>query len=632
MLKNLTKPKAGFYIFSLLVLVCSFCRANDGLNKAGSPNLMEGVWDSTKYISIDEIRPQMEAYCLTTYKGTQIEKFGLEVLSVIHNVEPGRDAILVQGTDERFIHSGPVWGCSGSPVYIDGRLAGALAFATYFSKDPLYGVTPIKDTLRVGYQQGIAHKPERANTTKDVWKPAFGFDFSKPIDFAEINRHIKTGRISAKNIQGGLTFLPCPLITSGLPAEICEQLDNSVEPFGFVAVPCIASGGTSGEVKSVWQPDDVQLAPGACLVVPLVSGDITIAAIGSVTEVVGDKVYGFGHGFLGSGAIDLPMATGQVHTVVSSMIRSFKFATPIEIVGALTMDESTAVYGQIGAKPKMIPLVITVDRYNDTQKRVYNCSVADNQLLTPLVLRPAVAGAALMLGNLPPDHTVEYKINIGLDGTAPITFENISTGVGLDEMLEEGIASVAMLLNNPYEKVNIKSIDFDVHIVPSNISSRIWSVDVSDSRIKAGQQLWVTVILESFLAEKKRYQYSLKIPPELAPGKYDLIVCGGRGYREFLMKTEPYKFISQNIETLIEAMKNLLTIGRDKLYCLLVLPAGGVAVEKAELPDLPATKVLLLQDAKRTLRSQPHPNWLEESLSTGTIIIDEKVIHITVEE
>jgi hypothetical protein len=317
---------------------------------------------------------------------------------------------------------------------------------------------------------------------------------------------------------------------------------------------------------------------------------------------------------------------------VSNVMRSFKFASPIEIVGALTEDESAAVCGRIGAKAKMIPLVITVDRYNDTEKRVYRCSVADNQLLTPLVLRSAVAGAALMLGGLPPDHTVKYKIVIDVEGTAPVAFENVSTGAGLDEMLEEGTAAVAVLLNNPYKKVNIKSIDFDVHIEPKNTSSRIWSVNLSSSRVKAGQQLDAAVIIESFLAEKKEYRRSLKIPTELAPGKYDLIICGGSSYQEFLMRTAPYKFMPQNIETLVESMNNLLAIGRDELYLLLVLPDAGVAVERAELPDLPATKALLLQDAKRTLKSQPHPRWLEESLTTGTIIIDEKVMQITVEE
>ncbi len=634
--QSFCKTKSRFFLFSLLVLVCSFCWAGERLDKTRTQNAIEGVWDPTKYISIDEVRPEMEAYCLTTYKGTEIEKFGLEVLSIVRNIKPGRDAILVQGTDERFIHTGPVWGCSGSPVYIDGRLAGALAFAATFSKDPLYGVTPVKEMLRVGQVSSSEQNAEQmagtSNPVKGVWELGFGFDFSRQIDFAEINRQITTSRLSGKNIQGGLTFLPCPLITSGLPAEVCERLNTSIEPFGLVAVPGIAGGGTPNKVKSVWEPDGVQLAPGACLTIPLVTGDITMTAIGAVTEVVGDEVYGFGHGFLGSGAIDLPMATGQVHTVVSSLVRSFKFASPIEIVGALTTDESASIRGRIGAKAKMIPLVITVDRYNDAEKRVYNCSVADNQLLTPLVLRSAVAGATLMLGSLPPEHTVEYKVTIGVEGANPITFENVSTGIGLDEMLEEGAGPVAILLNNPYEKVDINSIDFDVCITPKNISSRIWSVDLSDSRVKAGQQLDVAVVVETFLAEKKKYQCSLKIPRELAPGKYNLIVCGGYGYQEFLTKAAPYKFVPQSLETLVEAMNNLLTIGRDKLYCLLVLPPGGVALEKAELPDLPATKVLLLQDVKRTLRSQPHPHWLEESLATGTVIIDKKVMHITVEE
>ncbi len=123
--------------FCLLVLGGSYCWAVEQLNKSQS-----------RYIGIDEVRPGMDAYCLTDYKDAEIEKFGLEVLSVVRGIRPGQDAILVQGTDERFIHTGPVWGCSGSPVYIDGRLAGALAFTWSFSKDPLYGVTPIKEILK----------------------------------------------------------------------------------------------------------------------------------------------------------------------------------------------------------------------------------------------------------------------------------------------------------------------------------------------------------------------------------------------------------------------------------------------------------------------------------------------------
>jgi hypothetical protein len=584
----------GLFLFCLSVCVWSFSWADEQLDKADAQKVTEHVWDPAKYIDINEIQPGMEAYCLTVYKGTEVEKFEMEVLSVVRNVRPGRDAILVQGKDERFIHTGPVGGCSGSPVYIDGRLAGALAFGWRYSKDPLYGVTPIKEML----EAGRVSNSQVGKGSTDVGR--FVFDFSAGLDFAKVYEQITTSRVSGRNIQEGLTYLPCPLVTSGLPAEVSEQMGDLVEPFGLMVVSGIGSSADNNKAK------DVQLEPGSCLIVPLITGDIEMEIIGTVTEVEGDKVYGFGHSLIGHGAVDLPMATGEVHTVVSNVRRSFKYATAIEIVGALTVDEAAAVSGHIGTKARM--------------------------LLTPRVLQLAVAGATLYLGVLPPDHMIEYQVTIGVEGAEPVTFENVSTSVGLKEMLIESITSVGILLNNPYKEVDIESVDFDISLRPKDISSRIWSVDLSDSKVKAGQQLDVTIIVETFLAEKKKYQFTLKIPDELAPGVYDLIVCGGYDYRDFLRKAAPYKFVPQNLTTLIEVMNSILTISRDKLYCLLVLPPGGVALERAELPDLPATRVLVLRDAKRALRTQPYLHWLENSLTTGTIITDKKIMRVTVEE
>jgi hypothetical protein len=559
----------------------------------------------------------MEAYCLTCYRGTEIQKFDLDVLSVVHNVQPGRDAILVRGTDERLIETGPVLGCSGSPVYIDGRLAGALAFTWTFSKDPVYGVTPIGEMLVVGQGGGIG------TLEQSVGQRGYRFDLSRPIDFAEVDRQITATRFSGPSGLTGAITLPCPLIISGLSPKACEQLRCSVEPFGLTVVSGI--GDASGSEGA-----DAQLVPGAPLFVPLVAGDITVTALGTVTEVTGGKVYGFGHSFLGYGPVDLPMATGQVHAVVSKLDVSFKLASTLEIVGALTIDESAAVCGQIGAKAKMIPVTIRVDRYNDTEPRVYNCQVAYNQLLTPGLLRTAVSGATLYLGDLPPEHMIEYEVAIGLEDAESIRFENVSTGLGLAEVIAESVGSVVLLMNNPYGKVDIRSIDFGVRIVPKNIVSHIWSVNLSDSKVKAGQEINVGVIVESFLADKKKYDFSVKIPDELAPGRYDLTVCGSSEYERFLRKAVPYRFLAQDMPSLLEALNNALGVPRDKLYCLLALPAGGVTVERAELPDLPATKALVLQSAKRTVRIRPYPHWLEKSLKTGTVIIDKSTIRVTV--
>jgi hypothetical protein len=583
-----------------------------------------GSLDKSRYITIDEVQPGMDAYCLTGYRDAEIEKFGLEVLSVVHDIRPGRDAILVQGTDERFIHTGPVWGCSGSPVYIDGRLAGALAFTWAFSKDPLYGVTPIEDILKVGQRTGNQEISELGNQ-----EVGFVFDYSAPVDFAEVDRRIAAPVRKAGSVD--TVALPCPLITSGLPTEVCDQLGGLVEPFGLVTV-----SGIGGDIPPQWaasgESQTTKLTPGACLAVPLVTGDIKVEIIGAVTEVFGDKIYGLGHGLLGYGQIDLPIAVAQVHTVVSNLYRSFRLASSVEIVGALTEDESAGVIGWIGREAKMIPLTIRVARYNDAETRVYNCQIANNRLLTPMVLRSVVAGAALLQGDLPPENTVAYKGVIDVGGFGPISFENVSSGFDLTEVIADSVGPVAMLMNNPYEVAEIRSLDFDISIMSKSAVAHIWSVDLSDSRVKAGQTIEVTVVVESVLGGRKKYESSLRIPDELVPGQYDLIISGGRGYEEFLKKAVPYRFVPQSLPGLVEAMNNVLSVKRDKLYCLLVLPAGGIAVEKAELPDLPATKALILQDGKRTLSTRPYSHWLEQAVETGTVVIDEKVMRITVEE
>lgn len=572
--------------------------------------------DKSRYITIDEIKPGMDAWCLTVYKGTEIEKFGLEVVSVIRNLRPGKDAIMVMGTDERFIHTGPVHGCSGSPVYIQGRLAGALAFGWDGSKDPLYGVTPIEEMLRTGSVANSEMKTEQG----------FSFDFSQPLDLAKIDRKMKADLAAKRTFRGGLSPLLCPIVTSPMPADAYENLKDAVESLGFMAVQGV--GGTGGKNTN----KNVELAAGASLAVPLVTGDISMAAIGTVTDVVDDKVYGFGHSLLGYGPIDLPMATGEVHTVVSHLIGSFKLATALETVGALTADESTAVVGRIGAKAKMSPLKIIVDRYNDAEKRVYNCQIANNRILTPIALTSAMAGAALMRGSLPPDNMIEYKTTIAIKDFEPVSFSNVSTGLGLAEAVIESTGAVALLLNNPYEKIQITSIDFDCRILNKNLLSHIWSVDLSENKVSAGEYIDVSVITESVLADKKKYRYRLQIPDDLKPGVYKLNIMGGYAYRDFLRKAMPYKFIPDNTASLIEALNFILNIDKDRLYCVFQLPAGGMTVEKAELPNLPATKALILADTKRTLKTAPYSRQLEKSFDADAVIVDNKIMQITVEK
>jgi hypothetical protein len=659
------KVRCNFILFCFCIVVF----LTGALYAAGQPKGLQGVWDPARYIGLDEIKPGMKAYCLTEYGVAGIEKFEMEVVDVVRNINPSsspgsRDAILVKGTDERFMHTGPVAGCSGSPVYIDGRLAGALAFTWTYAKDPLYGATPIAEMLAVG--RGGASQASGTRLENETLSTQGGivFDYTAPIDFAEIDRQFSICGLQNESPYGIpyggksqiTNQLPCPVITSGLPTKVCEQLNQAVEPFGFVVVEGAGGGlsaGSAGNIEegiknnnSAVSAEQAELSPGSCLAVPFVSGDITMSAYGTVTDVVGDKVYAFGHFLLGYGQIDLPMAKAKVHTVVSNIASSFKLASVEETVGALTTDESAGVIGKIGQQAKTIPLTIRVERYNDTEKRLYNCRLADNKVLSPFYLRMAVMGAALQFGDLPPEHTIEYKVCIDARCRMPdarpessnenpesrIEYENVSSGMGLNEIVSECYSAVGLLMNNPYGQIDIESIDCEVRIMPKSIVSHIWSVDLSDSTVKAGQNIELTAVLESVLAGKKQYQLSLEVPEDLAPGKYELTVCGERDYEQFLVKAVPQKFVAQNLPSLIDALNNSLQISRDKLYCLLTLPSSGVVIERAELPDLPATKALLLGDAKRALQVRPYAHWLERDLQTGSVVMDKKTLQITVEK
>ena len=579
--------------------------------------------DSSRYISVDEIRTDMDAYCLTVFEGTEIEKFGLKVLSVIRNQRPGRDAILVMGTDDRFKHVGPVRGCSGSPVYIDGRLAGALAASWTFAQDPLYIATPIESMLTIA-TGGASLSSGQKVAAASRGPLSSSIDFSKPIKLVLPSR---TKPASLGNGGGFGATGPVVLATS-LPREVCSELGGLFEPLGLVPV---AAGQPSAETAGS-QGKAGEFAPGSVLTIPLVSGDISMAVTGTVTEVSDGKVYGFGHSFLGFGAVDLPMATGKIHTVVANMSSSMKLGTPGPIGGAIRADEATGVMGEIGAKAKMIPLRISISHFNDTKKRTYNCFIASDRFYTPMLLMAAVSGASGMKGVLPPEHTVRYKTVIKPDGFEPIVFENVSSGSGLMELLTEASGAVDLLMNNPFGRVDISGLDFDVEILPDNTRGGIYSVELSDSSIRVGQTVTVDVVVQSYMSQRTGYQLKLKIPEDLKPGQYELTVGGGSAYEKFRRKLQPYKFTARSFGELMETIQTITTFPRDRLYVLMSLPASGVTIQRVELPDLPQTKTLLMRDAKRTITTMPYQRWIEKDVHTGQVISGVKTVKITVEK
>lgn len=552
--------------------------------------------DRSRYIGIDEIEPGMKAYCLTVFKGTQIERFDFEVLSVVHNIEPNRNAIMVQGIDERFIHAGMVAGCSGSPVYIDGRLAGALAFGWSFSKDPLYGVTPIEEMLAVG-----------TGSSGGCGKQLV-IDLSGPIDLAQVENRYISELHKQSQMRSSSNALAMPVMFSGMPDSAVKEFESMFGP--------VAAAGPSGGMQA---GDGTELKAGGVLTVPLITGDMDISVLGTVTDVDGDNVYAFGHSFLGYGPVELPMAAGNVHTIVANRMMSFKLGSPGEIVGTLWADETSAVRGRIGTVPPMIPMTINVSRFNAPQT-TYNCSIADDDFLAPILVRIALAGTAMQNGPMPPDHTLRYRTTIEIEGAEPISFENISVNSQVAELLTETMTPVVLVMNNPYRAGEIKSIHCDMEELDRLMQAEIRTVGVSDSKVRPGERFRVDAVIEPVRDKMKKYTFELTVPKDLAPGEYDLYVLGGAEYREFLISAARQRFIAENFETLLGALNNILGIRRDRLYCVFMLPESGVTLERAELPDLPMTQVLVMTDAMRMTDAQPYRHWIEKSVHTSQVV------------
>jgi hypothetical protein len=369
---------------------------------------------------------------------------------------------------------------------------------------------------------------------------------------------------------------------------------------------------------------------GSTMMVPLVSGDVRMAVSGTVTEVRGDKIYGFGHSFLGIGDVNFPLATGQIHTVVNVLTSSFKLGSPLDIIGALTSDQTVGVAGYVGREAPTIPMSLQIKHFDGFEPMKLNCRLAYSKLLMMQLIQGVIAGGMESVGVLPAEHTIRYSMDLGLESGRHIAISNVSSGLGIQEVLSEVLASASMLLTNPYKEIPLASIDVSVAIEPKNITARLIDAELSDDRVKPGDMFNIDVIAETYLGPKTKYSFQVKVPENAQPGIYNLVVCGGNAYLQYLRRVSPYKLLAMDADTLVEALDLLLGVRRDRLFCILELPPSGVAVENTEFPDLPASKAVVLKSPKRTVQISPYVPRQETVIKTDTIILNQYSAKITV--
>jgi len=523
-------------------------------------------------LPVDQVRPGMQGYAYTIFAGDQVEKFDLEVIGVMPNfLGPKQSIILVQLKGPKVEHTGVVAGMSGSPVYIDGKLAGALSLKLgVFTKEPIAGVTPIADVLAGGGAQGSALNPV-AQLPPGLQGTLSG----------------ETGTL-AGILRGGaeLRSIETPLIFSGFQPAAIERFSDQLNGLGFVT----AQGGTTAA-----RPDDANLAPGDMAGMVLVQGDVSINSACTVTAIQGDHVFLCGHPFLNLGDVQLPMARSRVLTTLSSDLASTKIVNAGGPIGAITSDHLTAVTGRLGPAPAMIPMELTTK--SSLGVKTIRAEIVNHPKLTPLLV--GITAFNGLTQNIVYGETTTLKMNaqIKLKGHAPVQIEN--TFAPSDAMSPDGmpVAMAVMgtfmrLFNNSFEKVNVENISLNVESVPGRRSFTIESAWLEKGEAAPGETLRLRVLLQPYRGIPRIEETSVRVPDQVLRGSTLRLMVSdadwmNRASRGFSGAGGPGG--PEGLDPLISLINKERR--NDRLYVGLFVPSPTMLWDDKELPNVPLSQI-----------------------------------------
>lgn len=526
---------------------------------------------------VEEITPGMTGYGLTVIRGTKPERFDVEVIDVVLGVAPGRNAILVRASGLGLEHSGAVAGMSGSPIYIDGRLIGALSFGWPWPKDPIAGVTPIAEM-----EAALLEPLPRSQPTAS-WA---GFDLSELLSPERPLGSLFKPADSRQSLSETLRPLAVPLLLPALGPQ-ARRIAESLLPGGnyFLAE------GISGSAAGAAGAEAASFEPGSPLFATLVSGDMTIGAIGTVTDVRGELVYGFGHSFLGSDDVAIPMYTARISVIFPSVYRSFKLASPMAEKGAITRDRSTGVLGVIGKTPSTVPMRVSINRAGE--KATFSYNVFKHYSMTAQLAATVAAESLTTYGGLSPDSTVSYRFKVAYSGGRRLDYAWEAAGANaLSSMANDLSGALAVTMFNPFLRLDPQSIDIDFDVAGSDRSAVIDSVTVRENEVRPGGEIVAVVKLKAALSKTRTVTVRLAVPSNILPGQKSLIVCDGRTSDAIDIQQSRRLLNPSDIDQLLDVITPKRSPG--EIVLRLADADRGVAISTSEFPRLPSSAIAIL--------------------------------------
>lgn len=550
-------PRRTFLPFLLLLLIV-----------AGTPPARAvAAADAVPTIAVDEITRGMTGYGYTVFSGRQPERFEAEVVGVMRNSAPGTSYILARLTGHGLEESGVPGGMSGSPVYFDGRLAGAVAFAWPFSQEAIAGITPIASMRRLTELGAGAPAASQGRVSAPP-----------PVPLADL----VAGRIPAPEelLERQLSRLVPRLAAGAVPgvqwasAGLGETADALLgRALGSVAPMGEAADGGDGSSDS--------LVHGAAVAAVLVDGDQRLAATGTVTDLVGDRVLAFGHPFLGIGPLRIPMATAEVITVLSSDYSSFKISNMGSIVGAFEQDRQAGIEGRLGAEAPMLPITVRVNG-----DRTYHMRLAELPQLTPALI------AVTTLGGL-----TAATYSSGLQGVDLVArFEMADHGeLELRQSFDgEGAAAssaayllsfAAYLMGNDLEEVDVERVEVELEQTGQPRTASLVGAHAERTVVRPGDTVTLNLDFTAWRGDDFRRRVKVEIPHDLPEGPYYLFVGDGASVDAARVAVE-----RANPVTFRQALKLLRSLHSRRQLVVLGMAAGrGLSVAGEAMPNLPGT-------------------------------------------
>jgi hypothetical protein len=565
-------------------------------------------------LPFDEVRPGMRGTGRTVFSGSQIETFEVEILGKLPNVGPDQNLILARLTGGPLADTGVLAGMSGSPVTIDGKLVGAVAYSWGFAKQAIAGVTPIEEMLALAeVEHGDARPTGSAAPTLGELR-GMGSPERLRAFLADLVARLFPHRTLPTSV---------PIAVSGIDPRGLSRIAPDFLRAGFMPVP----GGSVDDADGPVEP----LRPGSAMGLKLVRGDVDMTATGTVTWVDGDRVLALGHPLFGLGAVDLPLTAARVETVLPSMFQSARIARPLGEVGAVRQDRAVGLVGRLGARPRMIPVRLQLTDAAGGEHE-FSFDIADDSLLSPLLLYISLNGVLASKERSFGNATVRLRAGsvIKMLGSDDVELDNLYAGPDAFDY-GTGIAAyiLYLLMNNTWSEPQVVGVNILVDYEEAPRLARIRRAALDRYRVAPGESVEVTVVLSPYRGPDLLLTREIFVPPETPPGPLSIAIGGALAVSRHEEFDGP--LLPRDLDQLIWLINRLRR--NDRIYILARRDDSGVLVGGDRMPNLPPSVARALTRPRSTgnVTSIPQRAVLEEVLPTDYAVEGHARIRLEVE-